>query len=669
MRVTGFKSYFKAMIWPLIVEELKTYTADRQEQLAVNGFRYESFSLYSVAPYLDSDGELEVSILANALVCACDNTDPGDPGFVEDYFVTCNLSLSEEANKISNLRITEPGWDSSCTYIPDENEPIRLDDELIPCFSKESMEKFVARLIAHHPAANVIPVDVSILANVLGIPMFHQSGLTADHSIFGMTIFCNETPHGMGEAASATIRDSNGKGVIVLDDSAAYNMGSLNFTAAHEIAHWLLHRHHFQLYGLLDGGEGVIVKCSTTGNAELRGSQRHDKTIPLLEWQANLFASRLLAPSKQYKEHLNKIIELLKVECSPLEIARRAIKLTATRFGLSLTAGRIRAIECGCVWARGIGLRHDSAPVADYIVTTGMLGNDETCEISWNRFRELCYEDSELKLAVETRTIVWVDSHVVINDFKYVRWGKAWPELTTYAREHANDCFLVFKTHPVRDGVRENLLDWSGVALRGDGNYCKRDVIEVQKKNSKKSIEQIFETARARKDDIAKFNAILKDDNLVRGEKLSYVISAAGFTQDKLMTMTGLRKRSLSKMCSRECGEHIDCLSVVAICAGLALPFQVSDELLTKLRCPLGEDMDGYFEYLNILNDPSQMRVWQWNCYLLEQDCLPLTDMLDDDYTKLEGKMPDNRKKMLHMYRERKQSIAILDNGNDEQSE
>lgn len=667
MKNTKFNTYFRKMLWPCIVEKLYEYTADVRKEMETDGFEFNSFIVDSVNPYLGFGLDIELSLLVHAPFLQY-GTRKSDPFVYSRYYgVDCSVCIAAGKDGIKNLRFDEIDLDAEMSpVVHDDN--IILDANLVPILSKDSMERYVERLLTHyHVAAGSADVVIN-LVNAIGIPIFHKRRVVPDESIFGMTVFCEDAPVSCPETH---IDESGmcGRGYIVVYDDAAYNTGSMNFTVAHEIAHWILHRHHFEFATKLMGNEESFVECSISDHAPIRRSTGDRQVYSLLERQANLFASRLLAPSKQYREYLDKIIDLLKDECSRLEIARRAIKLTSTKFGLSLTAGRIRAVECGCAWARGIGLRHDNSPVEDYIVTAGMIGNDETCEISWKRFRELCREDTELNLAMETRAIVWVDNHVVINDFKYVRWGKAWPELTIYAREHANDCFLVFKTQPSLDEFYETLPDWSGVALRGDGCWSKRDVIGIQKENSKKPREEIFEKARKRKEEIEKFNAILKNDNLVRGEKLSHVISAAGFTQDKLMTVTGLRERSLSKMCSRDCGEHVDCLSVIAICVGLALPYQVSDELLRKLRCPLGEDMDGYAEYLNILNDPSQMRVWQWNCYLLEQDCLPLTDMFDDDYTKLEGKMPDNRKKMLRMYRERKQSTAILDNGNDEQSE
>lgn len=75
------------------------------------------------------------------------------------------------------------------------------------------------------------------------------------------------------------------------------------FTQAHEIAHWVLHRH-------VDLNDYQLADTPHTLNQARQLSTTYD----WVEWQANTFAAYLLIPEKRFLTQLNNIITLLNIE-------------------------------------------------------------------------------------------------------------------------------------------------------------------------------------------------------------------------------------------------------------------------------------------------------------------------------------------------------------------
>lgn len=73
------------------------------------------------------------------------------------------------------------------------------------------------------------------------------------------------------------------------------NRALLRFTLAHEVGHWVLHRRVILSGSLREArAESGSLTCR---RADLEPTERHRTIATRLEYQANMFASRLLAPS------------------------------------------------------------------------------------------------------------------------------------------------------------------------------------------------------------------------------------------------------------------------------------------------------------------------------------------------------------------------------------
>ncbi|QJB41712.1 ImmA/IrrE family metallo-endopeptidase [Chitinophaga oryzae] len=90
------------------------------------------------------------------------------------------------------------------------------------------------------------------------------------------------------------------KKLILIDSELASNEKRFNFTLAHEIGHWLLHRN----VKILGNRSDIITDDSTIiGN----GPRKLHTDYDWMEWQANYLASSLLMPPNLIKASLIKI--------------------------------------------------------------------------------------------------------------------------------------------------------------------------------------------------------------------------------------------------------------------------------------------------------------------------------------------------------------------------
>jgi Zn-dependent peptidase ImmA (M78 family) len=136
----------------------------------------------------------------------------------------------------------------------------------------------------------------------------------------------------------------------VENDSAE---GRHNFTIAHEVGHWQLHRHEFLLpENLRDNGPRPSILCRTAQKKEPR------------EWQADQFASYLLMPRPMVqqawrKRYGSRILPVGNVDAfkrgDDLQASLRdyylLVKDFAHLFAVSGHAMRIRLVDLGFVCA------------------------------------------------------------------------------------------------------------------------------------------------------------------------------------------------------------------------------------------------------------------------------------------------------------------------------
>lgn len=131
---------------------------------------------------------------------------------------------------------------------------------------------------------------------------------------------------------------------IVIDESLENNTGRFNFTCAHEVGHWTLHKEY-----LIENENQLIL------NFEVKKPEiicRRSSSIEMIEWQADFFAGALLMPRKFIINELNEILRNKNIpglyELKNNEKERKVLKELSKKFGVSMEAMKVRLKIVGC---------------------------------------------------------------------------------------------------------------------------------------------------------------------------------------------------------------------------------------------------------------------------------------------------------------------------------
>lgn len=113
-------------------------------------------------------------------------------------------------------------------------------------------------------------------------------------------------------------------------DNDNFNEGRYNFTLAHEIGHWELHRHQI----IPNPDQGQLF--STNSNMIIC---RKDEAKEFIEQQADIFASYLLMPTDlmyqtYYKLNIYDEDELIKVMAATLKVSKQAMRIRLNKLNL-----------------------------------------------------------------------------------------------------------------------------------------------------------------------------------------------------------------------------------------------------------------------------------------------------------------------------------------------
>ncbi|WDC84266.1 ImmA/IrrE family metallo-endopeptidase [Caloramator sp. mosi_1] len=242
---------------------------------------------------------------------------------------------------------------------------------------------------------------------------------------------------------------------IFVDPKAYFlrNLGSVNNTIIHECVHWALHRKAFELQRLYNSS-ATKIKCQVVGG--IKDSNR-DAT-DWMEWQANVLAPRIQMPISTFKEKAFELIKKYKQSLQTeeiIDVMEPVIDELALFFSVSRLAAKIRMIDVGYEEAIGTFTYIDGHYVRPHCFKKGFLKRNQTFSISAIDAAIQSLIDSQLSALIKSGNYIYVDSHFVLRDPKYViRDENGNTILTDYARTHMEECCLVFELS-IKSGFKE----------------------------------------------------------------------------------------------------------------------------------------------------------------------------------------------------------------------
>lgn len=230
------------------------------------------------------------------------------------FWVSCKLTMHPNGHCLEVLQV-DPMVDGEYTrkalYPLLVFPGVYANQNLLPDLSgmndaahKESLEKEAERFLMQYcREALEQPQAVSIrqiAEEKMGISLIADKSLSDDLSVFGETVFADSDVDALTDGESEQLHCKAGTILLDPDVLMMRNMGSYNFTLAHEVYHWYAHRAYMLLRITNAGQESAVQQCHVYNNGS-----RHTPAA-LAEIQANVVSARILMPRravvKQYKE-------------------------------------------------------------------------------------------------------------------------------------------------------------------------------------------------------------------------------------------------------------------------------------------------------------------------------------------------------------------------------
>lgn len=508
------------------------------------------------------------------------------------FWTSCKLTLLPNGHRMEVLQVN-PMVDGEYMRKPLHPLPdfpgVSANQNLLPDLSgindaahKESLEKEAERFLMQYcREALEQPQAVSIrqiAEEKMGINLIVDKALSDDLSIFGETVFADSDVDVLADGEPEQLHCKAGTILLDPDVLMMRNMGSYNFTLAHEVYHWYAHR-AYMLLRMENAGQGHAKQESTVQQCYVYNNGSSRTPAALAEIQANAVAARILMPRRTVVGKYKELRE--KYGAEEIIVAELAIF-----FEVSRQAMRIRLEE--------LGIMVNTVPQPEKLRRIDRL-------MLFDAFST----DKNLRRLLVSGTYRYADGYIVKNKPQYVENGT----LTEYAIENLNECTLEFKS--VRhQGAADKLLQ----------RYEDYDLIAC----SEGALEE--EDLKQKKLQFERFLVEEANDDLAPPEKTFCEMLAPYIGQfrtgDDFEIKTGVHRVKLKQFRDGKLNNP-EVRTVVAICVGLDLDITQTVEMLRSAGHVLLNTRE-HWAYKFIMTCCEGMEIEERNAILIALGIRPL---------------------------------------------
>lgn len=396
------------------------------------------------------------------------------------------------------------------------------------------------------------------------------------------------------------------------------------FTKTHEIAHWEYHRRFFNILSLLGGSEALV--CDEEPSEYNNSMPSLQKATWFAEWQANSIGIRIAMPQNLFRKAIHEAFEETKKTHKGegnAEVVEATLRRVSELFGVSNYLVKQRAIQLGWDFAEGTFLYVNGCYHKPLYFPKGRLEKNQTFLIDSQSVESLKKNDSFFYKLICSGKFISLGYVVCLNDQKYIRpadmYESSLPgwkyELTDYARNHIDECCLVFNW-----SSRSGSADSEGFYGR---NFLSRDVCadnrveytyDKEFKSAQSNDSLMAEVARLK----AAFDAeeaVLRELPRSFKDQLVYHMDRKGITVDQLVERSKLSDTTIKKYRSGAIDPDID--NLMAVFIGLNLP-EVYCNAMLSARSIILNDMDlKQRVYRRPIQEHSDGNIAQWNNILV----------------------------------------------------
>lgn len=413
-------------------------------------------------------------------------------------------------------------------------------------------------------------------------------------------------------------------GTIVLNILIAEDKAKRKSTLLHELIHHYLGRFFFLLQKL-HGHEYCSYMCKRYD----REAEQHDRWTPIdiMEMHANKMPGYLSIQDRPGRAYAERIMKELG---GTRDLARMNILVErmAGHFETTKAVAKTRLIDFGFNEVRGLMQSANGSLVPSYV---SRLAENETYTIDEADGVREFMRNPEFRKLINTGRYLYVEGHYCRNDIKYLyRDQHGSDHLTPYAREHMDECCLVF-TRAYRNSLARMV---NGIIQKGTGKG--RQEIRYQRQDGGSPIteegKQTLALIRQQKADYAAFEKSFNEMTTELMDKRKMTIGA-------LAEATGLSRETVKNL-RNDRTRLFPIQEIVAVAIAFHLPPEISKDYLRRAPSNF-MDTDEMYCYRYALNEWYRLSVAEVNRRLVEMGIPPLTNLVagyDENGVMLEEK-------------------------------
>ena len=397
------------------------------------------------------------------------------------------------------------------------------------------------------------------------------------------------------------------------------NEGTKTLTIAHELIHWHLHKKYFDLLSLLDEHKSM-VSCEVEPGDISDDMTLAQKAHWYSEWQANALAIRIAMPQKQMIRAFNEITPTLKGNYKFTgDLVEELLRRVASLFDVPIFSAKLRARQLDFDDADGAFVYVDGVRYEPFWFTEGTLDKRQTFILNQQSYNRLIQTNKELASLIESGKFIYLGYVICINDPKYIKLRRIDDKyiltLSDYAREHADECCLVFSWSS--NSYLKQEYEFYGQAYLSK-HVSAENYIEhtFDKDFNLKSIQAADEIKEA----VDMYLSVKEEDNKIMIEMLKegcndfprtlvYHMDRKNITVEEVAARSNLSDTTIKNYRGGKANPPIE--NVMAVCIGLNLKKPLAIDLLNKASYTLGDTKRGIA--YNFLLDYSDGTIEQWN--------------------------------------------------------
>ena len=411
-------------------------------------------------------------------------------------------------------------------------------------------------------------------------------------------------------------------GTIVLNQDIAKDEARRKSTLAHELIHYYLGGYFFLLQKM-HGHEYCSYMCKRFDKSR----EQQDKWTPvdIMEMHANKMPGFLLIQDKPGRAYAEEVMDDLGWK-RDLVSMNRMVEQMAAHFETTKTVAKTRLIDFGYNEVRGLMQSANGGLVPSYISN---LAENETYTIDEADGVREYVRNAEFRKRINTGEYLYVEGHYCLNNSRFLyRDQFGYHHLTPYAREHMNECCLVFKRIYQNSVVQLiNGIIQKGIGKgRQDIRYQKKDGASPVTDEGRKTLAMIRQQ-KADKAVIEKsFNQMTVELMDRRKINILPLAEATGLSRDTIKNMRNDPNRLFPIQ------------EIVAVAIALHLSPEVSREYIRHAPTNF-LDTEEMYCYQYALNEWYMLTVAEVNRRLVEMGIKPLTNLVagyDENGVKLE---------------------------------